>query len=291
MTRLNYITVIDTIRADFAASDTVVVIGNTAILYENSSRPSVERTWTILPNTCTFISGTDEHSEEPVVRFDSQGSYSVSLTVTDSTGTNSLHRENYILVVDSVKLLHLTILLEGLFNGTGMNKARNQDNYQYEGAIADEISVRMHGSQPPYPVNYGPYPASLDTNGHATLRISPLARGYFYISVLHRNSIETWTSQPLSFYNEVISYDMTDSDAKAYGNNLRQLNGKYLVFSGDVNQDGLVDSGDLIAIDNDAAFFSTGYLLSDLNGDGLVDAGDMIIVDNNSTMFVTRIIP
>jgi hypothetical protein len=30
---------------------------------------------------------------------------------------------------------------------------------------------------------------------------------------------------------------------------------------------------------------------TDVNGDGLVDSGDMILVDNNSSIFVSAILP
>jgi len=61
----------------------------------------------------------------------------------------------------------------------------------------------------------------------------------------------------------------------------------FAIFGGDVNQDGLVDSSDMIAADNDASTFVSGYVNTDVNGDGLVDSSDMIIVDNNSSEFVS----
>jgi hypothetical protein len=47
-----------------------------------------------------------------------------------------------------------------------------------------------------------------------------------------------------------------------------------------VNQDGLVDSSDMITVDNESAAFTTGYLPEDINGDGLIDSSDMIYLDN-----------
>jgi len=48
------------------------------------------------------------------------------------------------------------------------------------------------------------------------------------------------------------------------------------VYSGDVNQDGVVDGSDQPIIGNTAFNFSTGYLSSDLNGDSFVDASDAV---------------
>ena len=69
------------------------------------------------------------------------------------------------------------------------------------------------------------------------------------------------------------------------------ISGKYVIYTGDVNQDGIVDSGDMVPVDNDATAFAMGYLSSDINGDGLIDSGDMILLDNNNIYFVIKIVP
>ena len=62
-------------------------------------------------------------------------------------------------------------------------------------------------------------------------------------------------------------------------------------YSGDVNQDGIIDAADISAIDNDATYSVSGYVNTDLNGDNFVDAGDMSIADNNVTFGVIAITP
>ncbi|MBL0108120.1 MAG: hypothetical protein IPP52_12740 [Ignavibacteria bacterium] len=42
------------------------------------------------------------------------------------------------------------------------------------------------------------------------------------------------------------------------------------MYGGDVNQDGVVDAGDLSAVDNDAAESLSGYVSTDVNGDDFV---------------------
>jgi hypothetical protein len=56
----------------------------------------------------------------------------------------------------------------------------------------------------------------------------------------------------------------------------------------DVNQDGNIDSEDLIAIDNAASIFGTGYLNPDVNGDGLVNADDIFLAATNALLFVSK---
>lgn len=114
----------------------------------------------------------------------------------------------------------------------------------------------------------------------------------YYISLRHRNSIETWSTLPQSFTSGGAgNYDFTTSVNKAFGDNMIQKNGKYCIYSGDVNNDGIVDASDLSPIDNDAFNFISGYVVTDLSGDNFVDASDASIADNNASNFISKITP
>lgn len=114
----------------------------------------------------------------------------------------------------------------------------------------------------------------------------------YYIVVKHRNSLETW-SKPggEAFTSGFLAYDFTPAASQAYGNNLILCGGIYSVYSGDVNNDGIVDGTDLLMISNDAAVFQSGYVTTDLTGDSLVDATDLVYADNNSYNVVGLIRP
>ena len=88
-----------------------------------------------------------------------------------------------------------------------------------------------------------------------------------------------------------MDYDFTTAINKAYGDNMILQNGKYCIFSGDVNQDGNVDGVDIGIVDNDAFNFISGYVSSDVNGDNSVDATDLTIADNNAFNFISKITP
>lgn len=78
----------------------------------------------------------------------------------------------------------------------------------------------------------------------------------------------------------------------AYGNNQKQVEpGVFAIYSGDINQDGVVDIVDQITMDNDLSIFAAGYVLTDLNGDSVVDILDQIILDNNIAAFVAVLSP
>ena len=57
-----------------------------------------------------------------------------------------------------------------------------------------------------------------------------------------------------------------------------------MIWGGDVNQDGIVDTGDMNPVENASTNVIMGYVAEDVNGDGIVDTSDMNIVENNSTM-------
>ncbi len=116
-----------------------------------------------------------------------------------------------------------------------------------------------------------------------------------YLVTKHRNSIETWSANPVIFNADTIAYDFTTSASKAYGNNMSLVQtspDRYAFYTGDINQDGAVDQTDLTLAYNDVIEFKTGNLLnSDLNGDEYVDMTDLNYVYNNSVRFVGVIRP
>jgi hypothetical protein len=115
--------------------------------------------------------------------------------------------------------------------------------------------------------------------------------GSYYLIVKHRNCIETWSAGTIAFAKgSTASYDFTDAQSKAYGNNLIQVSSspeRWAIYSGDVNQDGYVDPLDIALIDNDSYYYISGNALStDLNGDRYTDPLDLSIADINSFNYI-----
>ncbi len=120
--------------------------------------------------------------------------------------------------------------------------------------------------------------------------------GQYYIVVKHRNSIETWSRINGENYNPMNfgKYNFTDSLSKAYSGNMIQADNsplRYGIYSGDINQDGVIDAADVSSVDNDATGILTGYRATDLTGDRIVDVSDLSIADNNSNNSVSVIRP
>ncbi|MBK6966695.1 MAG: hypothetical protein IPH20_23065 [Bacteroidales bacterium] len=190
------------------------------------------------------------------------------------------------------RILALEVFLEGLYDGTGvMRQAMDENGPNFGTGIADHITVELHSVADYNSIVYTIDDVALGINGQATVNIPYFYFGSYYITVKHRNSLETVSSVPVSMSSGSVSYSF-DAPSKVYGGNLLQMiTGEYVVFGGDVNQDGIVDTADMTPVDNDAAGFISGYNSNDVNGDGIVDTADMTIVDNNAAGFAGSITP
>lgn len=174
--------------------------------------------------------------------------------------------------------LELNAMTEGLWNGSSMND--------------DTVNVILRGSLFPY----GRIDSSkfrLNSNGFGIANFLNASGGlYYYVTVKHRNSIETWTKNVQQLNSgQPNTYNFTTLSTQAYGNNLKYKSGKWCLFSGDTNQDGVIDATDFSMVDNDISFFSQGYVVTDIDGDGFVDGADMAYVDNNAANFVISVKP
>jgi hypothetical protein len=187
---------------------------------------------------------------------------------------------------NAMKNILLTLYLEGLFNGVSMNKACNGAGYQYADSIVDKIAIELHNVSNYSLVAYSTSDVAVNANGQASIRIPGTHNGAYYLTVKHRNSIETTSSVPISLVGSTIAYQFVHP-SKVYAGNVKLINGHYCIYSGDVNQDGVINTLDIDMIDNEALNFGKGYLPTDLNGDGLIDALDLILADNNAALLIT----
>jgi len=174
--------------------------------------------------------------------------------------------------------LGLTALIQGFY--TNITQAM----------IRDTVRVYLRDINSPYSI-VDSATSVLDSTGYGTFYFPNAVNGtLYYIVVKHRNSIETWSNQGKMFTSYQLSYDFITAANKAYGGNLI-LKGKYCIYSGDVNQDGIVDAGDLSLVDNDAFNSVSGYVITDVTGDNIIDGSDLAITDNNAFNFVAKVTP
>lgn len=187
--------------------------------------------------------------------------------------------------VNASKIRQITAAIEGLYNPATGKLSRK-----------DTLIIYLRNISAPYAI-VDSCKAILDSSSmKAEPEFINAATGTYYIAIKHRNSLETWSR----FGGEAFSttaqfhFSFTDDSSKAFGGNQKRIDNSPLlfgIFSGDVNNDGSVDASDILVIENDAAVYAAGYIISDLNGDNSTDATDLAIADNNAFIYAGIIRP
>jgi hypothetical protein len=186
-------------------------------------------------------------------------------------------------------VLNVKLAVQGLYNSFPLPGGH---------ARKDTATIYLRNNSSPYAIVDSASVVIDNVSLRGFFEFKYVTNGTYYMDVryrkspIFRNGIETWSrsgGESLTRYDGFI-YDFTDTDSKAYGNNLF-LKGLYTIYNGDVNQDGIVDGADGALIDNDISNFASGYLNTDLNGDEFIDASDASVTDNNAYNFVGKITP
>ena len=190
------------------------------------------------------------------------------------------------------KTVNMTILLEGLYAGNGtMNQAQDAIGPHWTSPIVDKITVELHSGSNYANILYSTSNVSLNADGTASFTLPSYYSGNYYVTIKNRNHILTSTALPVSFGSSAVSYKF-DAPAKSYGPNMLLMgDGAYAFYGGDVNQDGLVDGGDLSDIANLSTLAASGYLPEDVNGDGLIDGSDLSAAGNNADIAIGALTP
>lgn len=165
-----------------------------------------------------------------------------------------------------------------------------------DSCIIDTIQIKLKQDFTPYN-DVGIYGETPDDNLEIHINAYDAAVGTsYYLEIEHRNSIEIWSANPVSFnlLDGSLDYDFTVSADSAYGENQINVDSiplRFAMFGGDVNQDDIVDAGDVTLIYNDIVAGVSGYVSSDVTGDDFVDAGDLILTYNNEIEVIGVIKP
>ena len=188
--------------------------------------------------------------------------------------------------------INVKVFLEGLYIG---NNALTPALFNADGrtstSLSDIINIDLRDTIYPFAKLYNKA-GIVNTNGSLTVNFPNQISGRpYYIVVRHRNSIETWSNVPILINLLINSFDFTNASNKAFGDNLKNINGVYAIYSGDINQDGAIDFNDYPSLDISSSNGDLGYLNTDLNGDASVDFNDYPIIDLNSSLGIISVTP
>jgi len=86
--------------ANFEADNLSPGIGETVNFTDLSTNSPTSWYWTFTPSTISYVGGTNSASQDPQVQFDAAGYYTVELTATNISGSDTETKVDYIFVID-----------------------------------------------------------------------------------------------------------------------------------------------------------------------------------------------
>ena len=212
---------------------------------------------------------------------DNWASTSASVTGTTITATGLVNFGDFEVGNAGFITVNLNMFIQGYYLGGGKMSPLLHLLGGTAGAV-DTVIVELDSASAPYNVAYTTT-GILQSDGTLACKFPGAAKdNSFYISIKHRNSLETWSagSLLLALSN---SYDFTSGAGQAYGSNMIGLgDGKYGIYSGDITRDGSIDGSDKSSLKGTLPLFKIGsYDVHDINGDGIVDQSDYRLMQNN----------
>ena len=82
--------------ADFSSSAEMTHTEQTVTLTDASTNTPTSWAWSFSPATVTYQNGTNASSQNPQVTFDVSGIYDITLTATNTDGSNAITKKNYV---------------------------------------------------------------------------------------------------------------------------------------------------------------------------------------------------
>jgi hypothetical protein len=138
----------------------------------------------------------------------------------------------------------------------------------------EDLTIELHETTAPY-VALHTTTATLNTDGTLSASFAGAPSGSFYIVVKGSNLVQTWSAEAQTVGAVALNYDFSSSSSQALGDNMIEVeSGVWAFFSGDLNQDLVVDGSDSDVLLEDIANSNFGPLATDVNGDGSVDGSD-----------------
>jgi PKD repeat protein len=133
-------------KAMFSTNPTRICPGSPIAFSDKSKYNPTSWIWDVQPSSYRYANGTTKSSQNPEIIFDSTGNYSISLTVLNSNGADSLTKINYISAGDiQVKLSGIPG--DSIICGCNLNNYRvaasGATNYTFSVERPDKMNYRI----------------------------------------------------------------------------------------------------------------------------------------------------
>ncbi|MEI2724398.1 MAG: hypothetical protein V9H26_12960 [Verrucomicrobiota bacterium] len=262
------------------ATKTITVNSLPAVTATASSNPICIGTALVL-NGGGAATYTWSHAVSDNVSFMPYESNTYTVSGTDANGCINTSSINILVnPCGNATTLNVKLFIQGFYTGIStMTTTLLNQGVGTSPTDVDNIMVELRSYTAPYSLAASSS-VILQTNGTTTAIFTPIPYGFYYIVIKHRNSIETWSANPVLIQSNS-TYDFSTSIDKAYANNQVEVEtGVFALFTGDINQDGYIDGFDYPYFDTDSQNNVSGmYATTDLNGDGYVDGFDYPVFD------------
>lgn len=216
------------------------------------------------------------------------GSYTA--TFTSVNGCDSVHTLN-LTINNCASVLNLKLFMQGYYisNGTMQSALYNQSETSNM-SLTDSVNVILYEAVYPHSA-VASKRVVVHTDGTATCIFPPLM-GSYYVGIKNRNTLYTWSSNPVALGQIAAMYDFTTSSSMVYGDNAIEMEpGIWALYMGDLNDDENIDLFDLNTLEDDISNFLYGYVATDINGDGNADLLDTQVMSDNIGLFIFSMHP
>ncbi|MEZ5046570.1 MAG: hypothetical protein R2831_06225 [Chitinophagaceae bacterium] len=226
--------------------------------------------------------------------FDPSAAASNTSTQVSNVSGSYVTKHTDLALLPQTTQLHVTCFIQGYYQGasTLSNVLLNQGVASGTSSNCDSLTVELRSTVAPHATLFS-QKAMLASNGSASFTFPAATNNQsYYIVLKHRNTIETWSANPVLLTTNT-SYNFSTAATKAYGDNQIDIfnEGIFSLYNGDVNNDNFIDIFDFLDWDIENQNFSSGYYNADINGDGFVDIFDFLLWDNNNQFFISSITP
>lgn len=157
---------------DFTASNTLPCKDNTIVNFtSNTTGSPTVYSWSFTPNTVTYANGTTSASTNPQVVFNAYGPYTVALTVTNTAGSNTATKTDFVHVNVANPLFSANATTVVVGNSITFTDASTCDATSWNWNFGDGATPTTANTQGPHMVTYsstGLKTVTLTVNGGNT---------------------------------------------------------------------------------------------------------------------------
>jgi len=159
--------------AGFKASSTTAALNGTVVKFTDTTSGSPNTwKWSFDPTSVTFVNSTSATSQNPEVKFTAEGFYTVTMDVSDGTNSQTVTKQNLILVMN-----------------TGLNEYTASAFKVYPNPVSDKISIIGEVSKVELYTLTG---QMIKQSNVGTLAVEEIQSGIYLLKAVTKDGVDGW---------------------------------------------------------------------------------------------------